>query len=417
MPKVIYLIAAIVILSSSCAGSASKRDSSQEAEDAARSALASMDGGGKDPDSSSSQGGNTAATASGGKAATQGNSTQGNSAQNNSAQGNSASAVPVRAKPAWVDTPDAVYDKQRYVSVVGYGSDRNQAERDALAKLVGIFGQSVQAEQKTLSSYSEAVRSGTIQLSGNSSVQNAVTISAEMDTLVGAEIADVWYDGKYLYYAAAVMEKDKTSTLYADLIRSNELVIADLVNLDPAEKNTMDAYSRYLLAATIADVNRIYANVLTVVGNTRGIVPAEMKKGDDYRLEAASIAKNIPIGITVNGDRSDRIKNAFSKSLSMAGFRSGGVNSRYMLKVTFAMTPVELPGQTNKFVRYQLNGALADTAEGNSVLVSYDASGREGHLTVAEAEERALRSAEKTIADEFQTVLTDYLSSLLTKRK
>jgi hypothetical protein len=233
-----------------------------------------------------------------------------------------------------------------------------------------------------------------------------------MDTLVGAEIADVWHDNKSTYYAAAVMEKEKTSVLYADLIRSNERIIGDLVTMTGAVKNTLDGYSRYLLAGTIADANRVYANVLTYVGNTRGINPGEMKKGDDYRLEAAAVARNIPIGVTVSGDRGDRIKSAFSKALSGAGFRSGGNNSRYILRASYTMSPAELPNQQNKFVRYQVNALLADTAEGDSVLVPYDSNGREGHLTLPEAEERAIRAAERKIADEFGGILKDYLSSL-----
>ena len=321
------------------------------------------------------------------------------------------------AKPAWVDNPEAVYSKLFYVAAVGYGSDRNLAERDALAKLTGVFGQSVQAELKTIASYSEAVKSGVIQVSENSSVQNAITTSAEMDTLVGAEIAGVWYDNRNLYYAAAVMEKEKTSALYADLIRSNGRIISELVNLDEADKNTLDGYSRLLLAGAIADASRVYANVLTVVGDTRGIVPSEMKNGDELRLGAAEVARNIPIGVAVTGDRGDRIRAVFTKALGAAGFRSGAADSRYMLRVSCSMTEVALPNQQNKFVRYQVSGALEDNAEGNSVLVSYDISGREGHLTVAEAEERALRAAEGKIAGEFETVLKSYLGSLVSVRK
>ena len=424
MLKIISLAAAACILFSTCAGSgaSAKKDAADEAEAAAMAALAAMDGGGLTaPVASGPQSGNQAAAnaaAAGTSAAAPGSaSTQGASQGAASQNAASASGGPVRAKPAWVDTPDLVFSKQRYVSAVGYGSDRNTAERDALAKLTGVFGQSVQAEMKTISSYSEAVKSGAIQLSGDSSVQNAVSTSAEMDTLVGAEINDVWYDGMSLYYAAAVMEKEKTSALYADLIRSNERIIEGLVTMPNEERNTLDGYSRLLLAGTIADANRIYANVLTVVGDTRGINPAEMKKGDDYRIEASGVVRNIPIGVSVLGDRGDRIKGAFAKAISGAGFRSGGDNSRYMIRAVYSMSEVELPGQTNKFVRYQLNGSLSDAAEGNSVILSYDASGREGHLTIPEAEERAVRAAEGKIPGEFEAVLKNYLSSLVSGRK
>ena len=422
MSKVICLLPAALILFSACtSGASSKKASANEAADAAAAAIAAMDRGGSLEDEraritgaqGTPQTGGTQASSSGQASPSKADPVQAAPAQKTQTQ----SAGPDRPRPVWVDTPDLYYSKQRYVSAVGFGSDRNQAERDALAKLTGVFGQSVQAELTTILNYSEAVKSGAIQVEENNTVQNAITTSAEMDTLVGAEINDVWYDGKELYYAAAVMEKEKTSALYADLIKSNERIISNLVNMNAEEKNTLDGYSRFLLAGTIADANRVYANVLTIVGNTRGINPAEMKKGEDYRIEAAAIVRNIPIGVSVSGDRGGRIKGAFSKALSAAGFRSGGDNSRYMINAVYTMSEVALPGQTNKFVRYQLNGALTDTAEGNSVLVSYDASGREGHLTLPEAEERALRAAESKIPGDFEAVLRNYLSSLVSGRK
>jgi hypothetical protein len=312
-----------------------------------------------------------------------------------------------------VDNPDAVYSKQRYVAAVGFGSDRRQAERSALANLTGVFGQAIQSDMKTVSTYSEAVKNGAIQMSENTTVQNAISTSAEMDSLVGAEVVEFWFDSKSTYYAAAVMEKSKTAILYADLIRSNEKVIANLTNMTVAEKNTLNGYSRYLLSATIADADRVYANVLTYVGNTSGINPAEMKKGEEYRLAAADIARSIPIGISIAGDRSDRIKNAFARALSGLGFRSGGTNSRYVLKGNITMTPAEFPNQQNKFVRYNVDADLGDTAEGDAVLLPYNANGREGHLNMTEAEERAFRAAEKKIGDEFGVSLQAYLSTLL----
>jgi hypothetical protein len=208
------------------------------------------------------------------------------------------------------------------------------------------------------------------------------------------------------------MEREKTAVLYADLIRSNQRIITDLTTMTAVEKNTLNGYSRYQLAAAIADTNRVYANVLTYVGNTSGINPGEMKKGDDYRLEAAGIVRTIPIGVTVTGDRSDRIKNAFTGALSSAGFRSGGANPPYTLQAVLTLTSVEL-ASPNKYVRYAVNANLTDRAQGNSVILSYNVEDREGHLTVPEAENRAITAAVKKITEEFAPALLDYLSTLL----
>ena len=97
-----------------------------------------------------------------------------------------------------------------------------------------------------------------------------------------------------------------------------------------------------------------------------------------------------------------------------AGFRSGNIDGgpRYILDVSYNMDEVILPNPQYKFVRYQVNGNLMDTAEEDSILLSYADSGREGHLSLPEAEERALRAAEQKIPAAFENTLRNYLSGL-----
>ncbi|MDR1302786.1 MAG: LPP20 family lipoprotein [Treponema sp.] len=334
-------------------------------------------------------------------------------------QSGSKAKVSQGKQPAWVFAPDSVYDQYSFVTAVGQGTDRNQAERDALGRLVAVFGQSVQADLKTINTYSEAVSKGAVNVSENTSVQNAIQISAQMDALIGAEIEDVWFDSKSTYYAVAALEKRKAASLYEDMIRSNERIIADLIAIPQADRNTLDSFSRYQLAATIADVNRIYANVLTIVGNTSGIVPGDMKRGDAYRLEAVDITKSIPIGVIVTDDRSNRIKDAFASVLTKQGFRSGGgTDGRYVLQVRVDFSSVDLPNQQNqnKFIRYAINANLIDTRD-SSVLLPFNITGREGHLSLSEAENRAVVAAEKKISDSYGTLLSNYLASLLPNTK
>ena len=331
-------------------------------------------------------------------------------------------------QPAWVDNPETVYPRHLYISRVGYGSNRTAAERDALAKLVAFFGQSVQAEMHSISIYSEAVKRGALQITENISIQNAITTSAEMNTLVGAEIADVWFDNAGTYYAVAIMERERTSALYAQLIRANARFIENLINISQQDRISLEAFSSLQLAATIADANRVYANVLAMLtGETPllmqfrwGIDTSELHSGEELRLEAAAIARNMPIGISITGDHTEqtteRIRDAFSRAISTAGLRSGGENTRYVLNINYSISQVELPGQQNVFVRYQINSRLEDTAAGNSVLFTYEVSGRDGHLTLHEAEQRVIRTAEARIVREFEERLTSYLASMTSLR-
>ncbi|WP_461256578.1 LPP20 family lipoprotein [Treponema sp. R80B11-R83G3] len=315
--------------------------------------------------------------------------------------------------PDWVRDPYRKFDKQSYVAVTGVGNSRQEAEKDALGKLVATFGQSIQVDEKISTTYMEALRSGAVSnWSENTAISNSIQTSAGMDSLVGAEIGDTWNDNKN-YYAAAILNKAKALQVYSNMIKDNQAMIDKLVNMQQAEKNTLDGFARYQFAAMVADINISYGNLLTFIGASsyaQGLV-----RGDNYRLEAQKITKTIPIGIIVKNDKAGRIQGAFAKALSDIGFLSGGNNSRYILNVNVSVSPVDLPNNPNKFARIELGANLTDNTT-KAVLLPYNFNSREGHSTPAEAENRAYMAAEHKINEEYKNLLLDYMSSLLPKR-
>jgi hypothetical protein len=329
-----------------------------------------------------------------------------------SMSGNGPAAVNSgKTKPGWVDSPDAVYDRNSYVAGVGTGKDRVSAEQNAFAALSSIFRQSLRAEQAISVSYQEAVKNGvTAGWTENTSVESAIKTSTAME-LVGAEIRDVWNDGG-TFYAVAVMEKTQTARLYTQMIQDNRRIIDALVSIPASGRNSLDSLARFQFAAAIAEANQVFANVLSVIGAAG---PAGLKLPGDYRLEASNIIKNIPVSVNVENDRDGRIRGAFASALSSAGFRTGGNNSRYQLRARISLAEAQMPSQANKFVRYSLDGNLVDTSTAE-ILFPYSILGREGHPILSEAEARSIRAAENKIREEYAEVLSAYLSQLIPQK-
>ena len=379
--------AALALAACKTAPAGNQGTSAAEASAAADAALARMDG--KEPPAATA-GGGTARPGARNEAVTQ-----------------------TGARPAWVDAVDSVYNRRQYLAAVGRASNRDAAEKSALAALAAIFGQSIKADQTITGAYREAVKNGgAAQWSENSALENIIQTSASMDTLAGAEIRNVWFDGKSVYYAAAVMEKAKSAALYDGMIQANQAMIANLVAMNQAEKNTLEGYSRYQFAAAAADMNASYANALKMLD---AAAPSGLETGGAYRLEAAAIAGAIPIGVTVKNDRSGRIQGAFAKALADLGFMSGGGDSPYRVEAELTLSEALFPNQRNRFVRYEIAANLVNPGA-KTTLVPYNINGREGHTTLAEAENRAITAAERKIGEEYQTFVSDYLSRLLPRR-
>jgi len=317
------------------------------------------------------------------------------------------------ARPGWIENPESVYGRIRYVFGVGNGMNRDMAEKNALANLSAFFGQSIQADQANTYLYNEAIRSGALaDYLETSTIQNTVTTQTSMDELIGAEIKEVWQDGsKNDFYALAVMDKEITAQIYNDKILANKKVIDNLVSISSADKNTLAEYSRYQYAAIIADVNVKYDNLLKAIGSSSSI---PVTSGSNYRLELSNIAKNISIGVNVNGDKANRINNALTKAITDLGFRNSGASSRYLFDANITIN--ETPGNNNfKFVRIELGISLRETAT-NSILTTFSFNDRQGHATLAEAENRAIAAAERKVNEEFKNHFMDCLSQMLPKK-
>jgi hypothetical protein len=315
------------------------------------------------------------------------------------------------ARPAWVDSPEAVYGRNRFTAAVGSGSSREQAEKNALAALSSVYRLSLQADQRIANSYQELVVNGTASdWYEDASLEESIRTSTAMD-LVGASIRGVWSDGS-LFYAAAVMENAQTAQLYTRMIQDNQRIIDTLTDIPAASRNNMDGLARFQFALTLAEANKVFANVLSVIGAP---VPAEMQQSEVYRLERDNIIRTIPVSVAVEGDRENRIRSAFAAALTAEGFRTGGNDSPYQLQARLSFTEVQLPNQSNKFVRYVLEGNFVDRATGE-VLFPYTANGREGHLSLAEAETRALRAAETKVKNDYAETLSTFLARLIPEK-
>jgi len=316
-------------------------------------------------------------------------------------------------QPDWIRDPYAKYSQQTSVAAVGSGSSRQEAERDALKRLISIFGQDIMVDDKVSTVFQQAEKSGIIKdWSQTTTAESTIEITTGFDALIGAEIGEAWDNGRD-YFAIAVLNKQKALMIYPAKIQANKDMIDNLLKMTNDEKNSIEGYTRYQFAAAVADVNISYGNLLVQIGAplfAQGLTP-----GDSYRLEAQNITKAISVGINVKNDKSGRIQGAFAKVFSDQGFRSGGSNARYVLGVDITVSPAEIANNPNKFARMELSANLTDTKTG-TVLLPYNFNAREGHTSQAEADNRAYVAAERKINGEYKDILSDYLSQLLPKK-
>jgi hypothetical protein len=312
-------------------------------------------------------------------------------------------------EPQWVSDPYQVYPRAVYLAAVGYGPNRESAEKNAVAALTAIFNQSISSETEINVSYTEALVKSGSTWSENSDIAQTVKTSVQMNTLIGAEILDVWDDGKGTVYTVAAMDKLKTGSVYSELIQQNLQTISKLTTMSAEEKQSFDGYVKYQQAVSLADANMVFVNVMKVMDMIPSAGEGDVKSGEYYRVESSEIARNISMAVIVDNDKQNRIRGAFTQALSASGFRTGGANPRYTLKASLILEPVTFEGNPYQWIRYSVESNLVDLSSGASIF-PYSITGREGHNSASEAETRALRAAETSIRDSYSRVLGEFLS-------
>jgi hypothetical protein len=317
------------------------------------------------------------------------------------------------SRPRWVNNPYSDYPQNRYIAAVGSAKNRSDAEKSAFAALSAFFGLSVKSDSAVATVYSQAVTNGIVFVSEKTAVIETIVTAASLDNLIGAEIGNVWEDGRGTVYALAYLEKERTVFIYTELIRINQKNIENLVSMNAAQKNTFDGYARYKLAALIADMNAHYALIVSLAGGTTASL--NMTGADTLILDAANIIKNIPVGFNVKGDVNGRVRDAFAKALSGEGLRTQGNNPPYILEINIDMGEARFPNNNFIFCRYTLSANLIERATG-SVLFPFNITDREGHTSYTEAQNRAFISMEKTINEKYPAAFREYLAALLPQK-
>jgi hypothetical protein len=305
-------------------------------------------------------------------------------------------------KPAWVDRPSSVYPEGLYVSATGAGPDRQSAERNAVVALTAFFKQSVTSRVSIVDTERQVNGSSFSE----SNMIQSVEAAAALDDLMGAEIKEAWNDTKnHMWYAAAVMDKNRCGILYASELDKTMAEIRSLIAMP--EGVTFEAVSQCRRAQELMVRTGTYALVLSMLGGQNRQPEISALAGEVNA--ALDRAQSIPVDVRVTGDSNGRIRTAFANVLTAEGFRTGGRNSRFAVEVTLSFSPAPKTAYFN--TRYTVDAALIDTSTGAELFV-FNIADRESHPASQEdADSRVLVGAQRKITEQFPAALREYLAS------
>lgn len=313
-------------------------------------------------------------------------------------------------KPDWIDGQSISYPKEQYLFGVGYGSTREIAEKDAYAAISKIFSANVSSVGRDYERYSQIKKADKTDTYEEMEIERITKVTTDK-ILENVVIAETWYDTKQkVYYALAIIDRAKAGNSLKEQIRSLDLQIKEMVKNG---RETTDKIQKIKnLKGTIRSLlqREAYNKDLRVINlSGRGIdSPISMP---ELNNELDNFLKNdFSIGVEVTGEKGGDVKNAIIEGLNKQGFSvvKKGRIADVLIKGKVEFNEAYIQNPEFKFVRWTADFKMIDKSTGK-VIGSINDSGKEGHLTIKEAKERASRKLQEELTDEISRRLTRFI--------
>jgi hypothetical protein len=327
---------------------------------------------------------------------------------------NSHAVVYAQKAPDWVVDYKKVYPESEWICVFESASNKPQAQSAASSALAAVFKVDVKSLSTASQNFSRTVLNGENKISQNQDFGRQVSTTTDITGLMGV-LTDFWTDPKGTVYASARMNKKDGTATYAAIIKENDKTIHSLISEADNNPASFDAYESLSVAADLATMTDNYLNILSVLNaQTRQSIKPSYGSAPAVEILAKNAARAIVITVDVSGDVNNRIAKAFGTVFSARGFRTraGNNDNPYVLEADFQIEDMDLKTGGNSFARYEITAALLD-ADGVEIF-SFSDNKRQGHVSMTEARQRALRGAEDAITNSgFAASFDEYLASLL----
>ena len=318
--------------------------------------------------------------------------------------------------PEWYLNPQSVYPDNTYLTAIGTGDSRRDAEQQALSSLSQIFEAQVSVDSRQSERYRELMTSqGTMT---ETEVQLADTTSIKSDqTLLNVQFGEAAVDDSGRVHVIAYLERLPTARVYRDLISRNgrqvERFLAEADLKAGGRDDLIREYSYVMAAAVVADSNEVLLDQLNIIAPGMGQTVQLPYVYDRVLQRRADLSSTMGVSVSVAGDDKGRVTAILRQALSEE--RLPIVESDPVLQVRGAVRVETIPSSAEfKSVRWTLN--LDMTSRDGRSLVNYDEENRASGISEEAARAFAYRDIEKAVARNFVESMLSYFNGVVLGR-
>jgi len=215
-----------------------------------------------------------------------------------------------------------------------------------------------------------------------------------------------------IFYALAVLGRNQSSAMFQHRIRELDREIQRLLTEAVAEQDPLirikylkDSIKKHIL-------RQAYDTELRIVSQSGGGIPPPIHFSEVKRRLEQILLRDFLIGLSVTGTRAKEILEALVQGMNQQGFSVCNNLGRadVLVKGTIEIKPFDRGTPEWKYVQWRAHFDLVDQRLG-TVFGSVNKSGREGHRSHLQAEDRAVRKIRKALTTHIAKEMTQYIFS------
>lgn len=323
-------------------------------------------------------------------------------------------------RPDWVDGRSSEYPDEQYLIGVGHARARQTAEERAYAAVARIFEAEVEQFSKDFESYVQRSNADDGRPQQQLTLEQLTTVATKK-AVENVRLAETWVNpAEGLTYVLAVLNRQQAATALRQRINALDLEIDESLQTAREANSRLQVVRGLHRALTRLLWRAAYNADLRVVSvNGRGISTEQSIEEVRGALEDY-MARHFKVAVEVQGDTPQEVRAYLTEGLTREGFHvlsaaAGGpqVVSRsnqanIIARIQVRLHEADLKNPPWKHVRWQANFSLYDVEAGQT-FGSLNRGGREGHLSLAEARNRALRALQKEVLSDLSARLVAFV--------
>ncbi len=312
------------------------------------------------------------------------------------------------SQPEWLKNPKAVYSEQMYLTAIGEGDSRSDAENMAAGNLARIFESNIKAEETVNQRYMELTKNSKTDFEEQTDVTKSVNIQSQQ-TLFNIQFGESYTDDVGRIYAIAYLNRMKTAEIYENKINKNADRINYFMGISEKSADAILKYAAMSAATTVSSINESLLAQLTIIFPSTIDMLEINYNHDQIVKEANAAAKAVSCKIDIQNDEENKVTILLEELINDMGFV---LSENNVLKIdgNILLEKTDLKRDL-EFVRYELQINVTDNKD--NVIVSMSEKGREGHVSVSEAKARAIRTLSKKINKQLKKKLIAYLDGMV----